>query len=236
MRSNTTLQPPSRAQREFAFATFGSRGLRLNVEPDEQGKHYMRIMKVASAILLIVVLALAWRLKSVTAVVTHQQQLLAERQQQIEALHRELEDKSVQEALSLQTQCSEMASKFLSSRGWKPGVGEDYRNHFNSKLKRCFVLVSSYLPKDDFVTIELYDAVEGRRYAIFNGHQICDVAITKNPKKCALDSGSIWFDGNDTRHPADFTAGFRGLLYGGGSGDENTHKTFLDHIQLFMSE
>ena len=193
-------------------------------------------MKVATAILLIAMLALAWRLKFVTTVVTHQQQLLAEQQQQIQALHWKLEDKSVQEALSLQTQCSEMASKFLSSRGWKPRAGDDYKNHFNSKLKKCFVLVSSYLPKDDFVTIDLYDAVEGKRYATFNGHQICDVGITKNPKICALDSGSIWFDGNDTRHPADFTVGFRGLLYGGGSGDENTRKTFLDHIQPFMSE
>src|SRR2546426_6747399 len=192
----------------------------------------MRIVKVASAILLIVVLALAWRLKSETAVVTHQQQLLSEQQQQIQALHRELEDKSVQEALSLQTQCSEMASKFLSSRGWKPDEGEHYRNHFNSKFKKCFILVSSYLllnPKNDFVTINLYDAAEGTRYATFNGHQICDVAITKNPGKCVFDGGSIWFDGNDTRHPADFTVGFRGRLYGGGAGDENTQKTFFDH-------
>jgi len=194
----------------------------------------MRIMKVASTILLIAVLALAWRLRSVTAVVTHQQQMHAEQQQQIQTLYMRLEDKSVQETLSLQTQCSEMASKFISSRGWKLGINDDYEN--NSKLKKCFVLVSSYLPKDDFITIDVYDSVEGRRYATFNGHQICDGAITKNPRKRALDSGSIWFDGNDTRHPADFTAGFRGLLYGGGSGDENIQKTFLDHIQPFMSE
>ena len=158
-------------------------------------------MKIASAVLLIALLALAWHLKSVNALVAHQQQLLGEQQQQIQTLHRALDDKSVQEALSLQTQCSEMASKFLSSRRWKASVGGDYRNHFNSKLKKCFVLVSGYLPKDDFVTIDLYDAVEGRHYATFNGHQICDVAITKNPKKCAVDSGSIWFDGDDTRRP-----------------------------------
>jgi hypothetical protein len=193
-------------------------------------------MKVLSSILFIVVLALAWRLKSVTTAVTQQKQLLAEQQQQIKSLHQRLDDKSVQDALSMQTQCSEMASKFLSSRGWKLGIGDDYKNHFNSKLKKCFVLVSSYLPKDDFVTIDLYDSVEGRRYATFNGHGICDVAITNNPKKCALDSGSIWFDGNDSRLPADFTIGFRGLLYGGGSGDSNTKKIFLERIQPFMSE
>ena len=121
--------------------------------------------------------------------------------------------------------------KGLEARRWRR-----LQESFQLETKEVLCFGIELLTKDDFVTIELYDAVEGRRYAIFNGHQICDVAITKNPKKCALDSGSIWFDGNDTRHPADFTAGFRGLLYGGGSGDENTHKTFLDHIQLFMSE
>ena len=98
------------------------------------------------------------------------------------------------------------------------------------------MLVSGYQPNDDFVTIDLYDAVEGRRYATFNGPNICDVAITKNPKKCIVDSGSIWFDGDDSRTPADFTAGFRGLLYGGGAGDATAQKTFLDHVRPFMTE
>jgi hypothetical protein len=157
-------------------------------------------------------------------------------QQQIEVLKKALSEKSTQEALALQTQCAEAAGKFLSSRGWKPGVGDDYKNHFNSKLKKCFVLVSGYQPNADFVTVDLYDAVEGRHYATFNGHNICDVAITKDPRKCSVDSGSIWFDGDDSRHPADFVAGFRGLLYGGGSGDATTQKTFLERVQPFMSE
>src|SRR5579864_5634793 len=188
-------------------------------------------MKIVLAVLVVALLALAWRLNSVNAA-------LGEQQQQIQTLKSTLAEKSTQEALALQTQCSEMASKFLSRRGWKPGVGDDYKNHFNSKLKKCFVLVSGYLPNDDFLTIDLYDAAEGLHYATFNGHQICDVAtlaITRNPKKCRMDSGRIWFDGDDTRNPPDFTAGFRGLLYGGGSGDETTLKTFLDHIHPLMS-
>lgn len=186
-------------------------------------------MKIAVAVLLVALGGLAWRFNFVNAT-------LREQQQQIQTLKKELSEKSTQEVLTLQTQCSEMASKFLSARGWKPGVGDDYKNHFNSKLKKCFILVSGYLPSQDFVTIELYDAVEGRHYATFNGHSICDVAITNNPKKCAVDSGRIWFDGDDTRHPADFIAGFRGFLYGGGSGDETTQKTFLDRIKPFMTE
>jgi hypothetical protein len=186
-------------------------------------------IKLALFVLLVAVVALAWRLNSSS-------QVLGEQRQQIQTLKTALADKATQEALALQAQCSEMASKYLSGRGFKPGEGFDYRNHFNSKLKRCFVLASAHLPNDDFLSIDLYDAVEGRHYAQYNGHNICDVAITKNPRKCIVDSGSIWFDGNDTRHPADFTAGFRGLLYGGGAGDENTQKTFLDRIQPFMTE
>jgi hypothetical protein len=51
-----------------------------------------------------------------------------------------------------------------------------------------------------------------------------------------LDSGSIWFDGNDSRVPADFTVGFRGLLNGRGAGDENTQKAFLDRVRSFMNQ
>ncbi len=197
----------------------------------------MRIMRVAAAILFIIVLVLAWRLKTVTTVVSDQAHLLTQQQHQILTLQRDLDNKSVQVALNLQIQCSEVASKFVTSRGWKisdPNV--TYKNHFNSKQKKCFVLISDYSTKDDFLAIDLYDAVEGSRYATFNGHQICDIVITGNPKKCALDSGHIWFDGNDTRNPADLVVGFRGLLYGGGSGDEKTLKAFLDNIKPFMSE
>jgi hypothetical protein len=128
-----------------------------------------------------------------------------------------------------------MARQFLSSRG--ANLGEvQHENHFNSKLKTCFISVSQYEPKDDFLTIDLYDAVEGRHYATFVGHRVCEVYITGDHKKCSLDSGHIWQDGDDQRTPADFIAGFRGLLYGGGAGDETTLKTFLDHIHPFMSE
>ena len=60
----------------------------------------------------------------------------------------------------------------------------------------------------------MYDAVEGRHYATYNGHSICNEAITKNPKKCAMDSGSLWFDGDDSKTPADFTVGFRACFMG----------------------
>jgi hypothetical protein len=148
----------------------------------------------------------------------------------------DLAGQSAQRAVGLQRECAASAHSFLLSRGSKAGEGADYENYFNPRLSRCFVLISAYLPSDDFRTIDLYDAVEGRRYATYNGHSTCDATITRNPRKCAMDSGSIWFDGNDSRLPADFTVGFRGLLYGGGAGDENTQRIFLELVRAFMTQ
>jgi hypothetical protein len=65
----------------------------------------------------------------------------------------------------------------------------------------------------------------------------CDVAslsLLNTPNKCVSDAGNIWYDGDDTKNP-NFTVGFRGLLNGGGAGDENTQKQFMEAIQPFMS-
>ena len=192
-------------------------------------------MRIALAVSLVAVLALAWRLNSMNTV-------RGQQQEQIRTLTDALADRSKKDALASQTQCAETASRSLLSRGWKasdvsnPDYVSDYKNHFNSRLNKCFVLFSSYLINNDLRAIDLYDAAEGARYATYNGHDICDPFITGNPKKCVMDSGSIWFDGNDSRRPADFIVGFRGLRYGGGAGDENSQKTFLEKIQPFMNQ
>jgi hypothetical protein len=136
------------------------------------------------------------------------------------------------------TQCAEAAYKVFYDKTSGDGSSSRYKdhfNHFNSKLKQCFVLISTYSFNDDVMQINLYDAVKWTHYAEYTGHNICDVEVTKDPKKCAHDSGQIWFDGNDSR-TADFTVGFRGVLYGTGAGDESTQTTFRDHIQSFMTE
>ena len=51
-----------------------------------------------------------------------------------------------------------------------------------------------------------------------------------------MNSGDIWFDGNDTRNPSDYHVGFEGFANGPGVGDVNTQKQLLDHIRPFMSE
>jgi hypothetical protein len=139
---------------------------------------------------------------------------------------------SEKQGLADQMACAASAQQFLSSRGWKPGEGDTYENHFNGRLKKCFVLVSAYLFNEDFRSIDLYDAVGGRHYATYNGHNMCILAVSK----CASDGGSLWFDGNDSRQPPDFMVGFRGLLYGGGAGDEQTQRAFLDRVRTFMTQ
>jgi hypothetical protein len=93
---------------------------------------------------------------------------------------------------------------------------------------------------DDFLIIDLIDALEGKTYADFSGHNICDptVLTMSNQKltKCQLDAGNIWFDGDSTRNPADYHVGFQGYAVGPGIGDENTQKQFLEHIKPFMTE
>ncbi|MCX6763153.1 MAG: hypothetical protein NTZ97_00235 [Candidatus Moranbacteria bacterium] len=140
--------------------------------------------------------------------------------------------------LDLQAKCSDMASKYFISKGYKTSDGFDYKNHYNSKLNKCFILISTSSDNNNLF-IDLYDAVEGKHYASYLGHFNCDpvvLSMTNDSKKCQLDSGNIWNDGNDTRSPADITVGFRGLMNGDSSGDENTKKQFMDAVQPFMND
>jgi hypothetical protein len=186
-------------------------------------------MKVLQTILVIA-------LVSALAMLARQQRTLSQHEQQIQALEMALSDKIKQEALSSQDKCADIANRFLSNRRYERTDGFEYQSHFNAKLNRCFVFVSDYEIKGDLLSLDLFDAAEGKHYAWYHGHNICDVSITHDPRKCLLDSGNIWFDGNDTKTPADFITGFRGLRFGGGAGDENTQRTFRDHIEPFMSD
>lgn len=140
----------------------------------------------------------------------------------------------------LQSKCSNLAKKYFDDKGYKIDDGFDYKNHYNLVLNKCFILISSYSMKDDFITMDLYDAVGGNRYATFNGHNNCDprvlsLLVPSDLKKCQLDSGSIWINGNDMKE-ADIVVGFEGFLNGNGIGNENTLKQFMEKIdQGFMT-
>jgi len=145
--------------------------------------------------------------------------------------------------LALQTQCADRAAVFYKQGGYEKdtqGFSSFYTNHWNKKLGKCFIqITSTSLNNDGFVTMDLFDAFEGKHYAVYMGHNSCDPAslvVLGKPKLCQLDSGSVWLDGNDTRNPADYHVGFEGIANGPGTGDENTQKQFLDHIQHFMND
>lgn len=155
----------------------------------------------------------------------------SEQQQQIKPIRKKIKDIPV----NVQAQCSEMARKFLSSRGLGIGNEDDFKNHYNSKLKKCFILVLNSSTKDDFLSLDLYDAIEGNRYATYIGHVTCNDVVTYDAQKCALDAGSIWYDGNDNKKP-NFTVSNKEGSYGVGLDGLNIYKEFLDRIQPFMSE
>src|SRR5262249_31537826 len=131
-------------------------------------------MRIAHAAALVVVGLLGWFVFSTNTTIRQQEA-------QIEQLKTSLTDRSQQQALASQRDCAESAHKFLVNGGWKlDEAGLEYRNHFNARLNKCFVLISSYSFNNDVRDIGLYDAVEGNRYAGYTGHDICDPTITRD--------------------------------------------------------
>lgn len=185
-------------------------------------------LKVSLACSFVAILALVWYALSMRETV-RQQSL------QITELQASMVDQTKKQLRTAQIECASSAQAFLRSRGWKLEDAPLYENHFNERLNKCFVLISGFVPKDAFRSIDLYDAVEGRRYATYNGHITCEGMIGSGPR-CALDNGSLWLDGDESRMPPDFTVGFRGILYGGGRGDENTQQEFLKRVHEFMTK
>lgn len=141
---------------------------------------------------------------------------------------------------TLQAKCADRAAVFYKQGGY----GDDsqvwtdsYINHWNGKLGKCFIQITGLSLKDSgFSFIDIYDAFEGKHYATYMGHYDCSDVMAETKNKCQLDSGSIWFDGNDARNPADYHVGFQGIAVGPGVGDAHTQKQFLEHAQIFMNE
>ncbi|MCX6753510.1 MAG: hypothetical protein NTV03_00400, partial [Candidatus Nomurabacteria bacterium] len=100
---------------------------------------------------------------------------------------------------------------------------------------KCFIQINSESVNTNYSTIDVLDAFEGKTYATYIGHIVCDNTFTGNTKICQSDSGNIWFDGNNVRNPSDYRVGFGGII-NGGIGDTNTQKQFLEHIHPFMND
>ena len=136
--------------------------------------------------------------------------------------------------LALQAECATYAHSYFVQNGYKLTDGFTYQNHYSEKLDKCFILISSAPDynsnPDGNITIDVYDAVEGKHYAEFDGWLMCN----SSDGNCQLASGGIWYDGNDRRNPPDVREGFGGLQYGG-VGDQNTEAKFLNDVQYFMA-
>ncbi len=141
---------------------------------------------------------------------------------------------------SLERKCTERADFFYKQGDYanQDGFSSFYINHWNKKLEKCFIeITTTSLNSNGFESIDVFDAFEGKHYGSFIGHSNCDplsLKVINQPKRCQLDSGNIWFDGNDAKNSSDYHVGFGGLL-NGGIGDENTLKEFLVHIENYMN-
>jgi hypothetical protein len=140
-----------------------------------------------------------------------------------------------------QRRCADAAQHFFAETQTGPAdtaFRKYYNNHLNIRLNKCFILVYAYDPKDDNIIIDLYDALEHKRYATFIGRNSCDpvsLKLRNDPDHCWLNSGHIWLDGNDQGQP-DMQFGFEGILNGPRTGGQNTKTEFLRALQPLMSE
>ena len=133
------------------------------------------------------------------------------------------EGQTKQQVLSEQVACAEWANKFIVTRGQKPRSASDhYENYFSASLNTCFVLDSTH-SSNGFQTLDLYDAVKGKRYATFSGYDPCDTILEG---RCALNQGAVWLDGDDQKKP-DFEVNY--TIDG-----ESTKRMFLDRIRILM--
>ncbi len=108
-----------------------------------------------------------------------------------------------------------------------------YSNHYNAKMNKCFMVVTVTDLDSNFVSIDLYDAVERKAYGNYTGTYMCS---GEHAADCRLNSGRIWNDGNNSRLPADVMIGFKGTMYGGGSGNDTTQAEFMTLVQPFMND
>lgn len=114
-----------------------------------------------------------------------------------------------------QQYCSVMAEQYFTKKytNLNSENSRTYTNHFNSKLNKCFILISKFDIDSGIEIIDLYDTLENKHYGAFIGQRFCD-------NECGGDSGVIWSDGNDSVSPTD---------------GAESYKEFLEKIKPFMN-
>lgn len=129
---------------------------------------------------------------------------------------------------NLQIQCADEAAKYFANEGYGEihGLSVEYKNHFNSKLGKCLILISNFDPGTGTTIINLYDALESKHYAAFFGNNILCYPTAIDIKECLGNHGAIWLDGNDGKSP-DFSIDQSDI--------KDSQEKFMGYIQSFMS-
>ena len=110
---------------------------------------------------------------------------------------------------SLQTKCANAARQLFHDYDPNQNANAYFEAHYSVTLQKCFVRIYNILTdsKDgsSFSEIEIYDALERKKHAEFNGDQSC----LKETNSCWMNSGSIWFDANTQRSPPRYSSWLR---------------------------
>ena len=126
-------------------------------------------MKIFAALLLAVILVLAWLLYAEVTTSRQQRTQLAE-------LTAKLGDRTTRENLELQEKCALQAEKIFRKLGHllrSPAkeASDSYRSHYNAKLNKCFMSVETIIthttPAGMSISWQLLDAYEQRDYGIY---------------------------------------------------------------------
>src|SRR5664279_5151412 len=124
-------------------------------------------MKMVAAIVVLVVVGLAWQL--------HRQQLTIREQQvrltELSAKIAVSEANAKSNLLDYQQKCAEQARKVFNDLGYKPNDMAGYENHYNTKLNKCFVFVQNTDATQQptiWTYKTLFDAYEGKTYAAYS--------------------------------------------------------------------
>jgi len=135
----------------------------------------------AIVVVLVVVFGLGYFVKDSVKIENHQQKVV------------------VTSDIDLQTKCSAQAKIFFDYyTGANKNQSNEYSNHYNSKLNKCFVLIKHHaLDGFDFDTKDLFDAIEKSQYGSFGSGSIgnhCDLYSDGNKNNVKLCETEESFD------------------------------------------
>jgi hypothetical protein len=127
----------------------------------------MNKLEIGLLLSIAIVIILGW--KVLTEVSTNQKLVW-----QVVELDSKLKDKSAQQTLEqnkqnfdLENKCSHEAQTVYLQLGYKNGGLDYFQSHYNSKLNKCLMVISSTDPKTLSVSKNLFDAYEQKSFGTY---------------------------------------------------------------------